>query len=301
MKSSIRNLFVALALVAGIHPAAATVLLSDNFDANVLDTSQWAINTSLSDIYGTPMVVVQNQRCEITARGYLNTVTNFDPAAPGGLLITGTWTFVNCAGGGNDSPWVVTRSSGVPSNYYVGSGEVTDGINFRTSIPYTPAPPNPFAIVGGGGTVVTGLNVVSNTLNLAQGDSANFTITDDGTNLTFALVKVGDSSQAAYATAVCTNRMAVNKISFYNREYSSDTAALDNVVVQTIPGGPPLTIAPAGNLSVLFWPASDTNYILQSVTNLNSTNWVTVTDAVPVIAFTVTNQLPGRFFRLQSQ
>jgi hypothetical protein len=40
------------------------------------------------------------------------------------------------------------------------------------------------------------------------------------------------------------------------------------------------------------------NYILQSATNLASTNWVTATDAVPVTAFTVTNGSPARFFRL---
>jgi hypothetical protein len=64
---------------------------------------------------------------------------------------------------------------------------------------------------------------------------------------------------------------------------------------------PTLRIAPIGNQSVLFWPASATNYFLQSTTNLASTNWITATDAVPVIAFTVTNTSPARFFRLQKQ
>ena len=62
---------------------------------------------------------------------------------------------------------------------------------------------------------------------------------------------------------------------------------------------PVLTIASVGNQSVLFWLASGTNYILQSTTNLASPNWVTASDAVPVIAFTVTNTAPARFFRLQ--
>lgn len=67
------------------------------------------------------------------------------------------------------------------------------------------------------------------------------------------------------------------------------------------PASPTLTIASVINQSVLFWPASATNYILQSVTNLNSTNWITVSDAVPVIAYTVTNNSTARFFRLQQQ
>ena len=61
---------------------------------------------------------------------------------------------------------------------------------------------------------------------------------------------------------------------------------------------PLLSIAAVGNQSVLFWPASATNYVLQSTTNLTSPNWVTASDAVPVMAFTVTNQSPARFFRL---
>ena len=62
--------------------------------------------------------------------------------------------------------------------------------------------------------------------------------------------------------------------------------------------GPQLNIAPFGNLSVLFYPAWATNYVLQSVTNLASTNWLTVTNGVPVIAVTVTNSSPASFFRL---
>jgi hypothetical protein len=64
---------------------------------------------------------------------------------------------------------------------------------------------------------------------------------------------------------------------------------------------PQLGSVASGNQSVIFWPATATNYILQSTTNLNSTNWTTVTDAVPVIAVTVTNNLPVRLFRLLKQ
>jgi hypothetical protein len=73
----------------------------------------------------------------------------------------------------------------------------------------------------------------------------------------------------------------------------------------TISPAPQLSIATAGNQNVLFYPAWATNYVLQSVTNLNSTNWLTVTNGVQVIgvtnvAVTVTNNLPASFFRLLS-
>lgn len=61
---------------------------------------------------------------------------------------------------------------------------------------------------------------------------------------------------------------------------------------------PQLNIATVGNQSVLFYPTWATGYVLQNVTNRASTNWLTVTDSVPVIAVTVTNNLPARFFRL---
>jgi formylglycine-generating enzyme required for sulfatase activity len=74
-------------------------------------------------------------------------------------------------------------------------------------------------------------------------------------------------------------------------------------VVHPILAQPTLGIAPAGNQTVLFWPTTFTNYVLQSTTNLASPNWGLVTDAVPVtvknaVTITVSNALPARFFRL---
>src|ERR1035438_4720096 len=60
-----------------------------------------------------------------------------------------------------------------------------------------------------------------------------------------------------------------------------------------------LGIAPAGRQSVLYWPVSTTNYVLQTVTNLTSTNWVTARTAFAVNAAQVTNAAPAGFFRLQ--
>ena len=61
---------------------------------------------------------------------------------------------------------------------------------------------------------------------------------------------------------------------------------------------PTLNIAPAGSQSLLYYPTSPTNYILQSATNPESPVWVTAADARPVTALTVSNSAPKRFFRL---
>src|ERR1022692_1672572 len=60
-----------------------------------------------------------------------------------------------------------------------------------------------------------------------------------------------------------------------------------------------LGIAPvAGGQSLLYWPVSTTNYMLQTTTNLASPNWVTASNAVAVNAVTVTNSAPAGYFRL---
>jgi hypothetical protein len=61
---------------------------------------------------------------------------------------------------------------------------------------------------------------------------------------------------------------------------------------------PWLNIVQAGNQAVLYWPASATNCVLQTTTNLASPNWVTVTNGVPIIGVTLTNSSSAAFFRL---
>jgi hypothetical protein len=60
-----------------------------------------------------------------------------------------------------------------------------------------------------------------------------------------------------------------------------------------------LNIAPAGNQTALFWPAWATNCVLESTTNLSSSNWTAVTNGTPIIGVTVTNSSPAQFFRLR--
>lgn len=60
-----------------------------------------------------------------------------------------------------------------------------------------------------------------------------------------------------------------------------------------------LGIVPApGEQSLLYWPVSTTNYVLQTITNLSSTNWVTTRTAYAVNTAVVTNDAPAAFFQL---
>jgi sulfatase modifying factor 1 len=62
-----------------------------------------------------------------------------------------------------------------------------------------------------------------------------------------------------------------------------------------------LGIAPAGGQSVIYWPTSTTNYVLQTTTNLATPNWVNASNAVTVNAVVVTNSAPSGYFRLLTQ
>jgi alpha-tubulin suppressor-like RCC1 family protein len=50
--------------------------------------------------------------------------------------------------------------------------------------------------------------------------------------------------------------------------------------------------------AAVFFPSVGTNYVLQMNTNLNTTNWVTVTNGVPINGMIITNPPANAFFRL---
>src|ERR1035438_5623484 len=58
-------------------------------------------------------------------------------------------------------------------------------------------------------------------------------------------------------------------------------------------------VAPAGQQSIIYWPNAPTNYVLQTITNLTSTNWVAARTAYTVNMAAVTNAASAGYFRLQ--
>jgi hypothetical protein len=65
------------------------------------------------------------------------------------------------------------------------------------------------------------------------------------------------------------------------------------------PTPPALGISPyGGNQTALFYPASGTNFVLQTTTNLADGPWVTVSNAAPLYGAFVTNAPGNAFFRL---
>jgi hypothetical protein len=78
---------------------------------------------------------------------------------------------------------------------------------------------------------------------------------------------------------------------------NSGSAVFQNIHILT---QPTLNIAENGNQSVLYWNAASPNFILQSSTNLTSTNWTAVTNGSFVTGVAVTNKSPASFYRLIS-
>ncbi len=63
---------------------------------------------------------------------------------------------------------------------------------------------------------------------------------------------------------------------------------------------PTLGIGTYGNQPAVYYPAqANGSYVLQMCTNLATGNWITITNATPIIGFTVSNAPGNAFFRLQ--
>jgi hypothetical protein len=230
---------IGLPAVFASQAAAVTSLLSDNFNDNSLNGALWTTNTALPQ--GSASVVETNQRIELNNRGYLNTVSSFAPGAQAedGLRITGTWTFNRS----DDFLQILTRSNGVvdPGNC---CGETQSGIEFFVGGSGVGGTMN---IQGKGGAAITGGNNFGN-LNPSAGETYNFEIRDNGTNLTFTLNQVGGSKQRT-VTAASVFAPGTNLVTFHNREFNNgvfETAFLDNVAITS-----PTSLAPAPGVPIL--------------------------------------------------
>lgn len=208
--------------------ALPLVLLEDDFDDNSIDVSKWNVVTA-----GIPQdpksSIEQNQQMEFEGRAHLNTVSPFSPTngAVGGLKITGRWEFVSA----DDMLQILTRTDGIPAG---GHGETANGIEF-----YAYGANETVTIQTRGGASISGLSgngVMPGNIN--AGDIFAFSITDDGSNLSFTFTRVSNPADTMTVTATSTYASAINLITFHNRE-SGRRSNLDNVAIEslTLSGG----------------------------------------------------------------
>lgn len=106
-----------------------------------------------------------------------------------------------------------------------------------------------------------------------------FTGGDDGSSPGFGLLQANDGN-------------------LYGTTAAGGADGFGTLYKLTITSPPPVNISSTGNQSALYWTGSYTNYLVQSTTNLASTNWVTVSNTTPIVGVTVSNTAPAQYFRL---
>jgi hypothetical protein len=230
-------------------------------------------NVEAFTVSSSPIVITVPATITVEAAGPSGAVVNFTTSATNS---TGVVLTTNVPASGSTFP-LGTNSVTVKAT----AGGVSTNATFTVIVQDTTPP------------VITllGANPLTNYVNTV--------FVDPGTTATD--IVSGDLISAILVTgAVNTNIVGSYTLTYTVSDSSGNIATTNRTVVIVTPP-PTLNVVSSGSQTALYWPASATNYLLQTTTNLVSTNWVTVTNATPIIGVTVTNNLPAAFFRLQAQ
>jgi hypothetical protein len=218
------------------------VVLSDDFNDGVLDTSLWKTETSSGSVTETDGHIV------IYDRGFLITQEEYSPHENDAIKITGQWTFADSYW--EDSMQVVTRSDGERGDRY---GEVANGLMFRTSSKTTHTnPDNALTFqekVNGEWGDAWIASVPIETQDIFVGDVFNFEFIDDGSHVSFSMTEIGGNGAELFIEADYDTEFEKNHLVFYNREFPY-TAYLDNVEISVLDEGgtePPPPVPPTEN------------------------------------------------------
>lgn len=96
--------------------------------------------------------------------------------------------------------------------------------------------------------------------------------------------------------------LIISGYTLYGMASLGGTGGDGTIFTLTLPGPPPVGIAPAGDQIVISWPASATNFMLQSATDLSAGSWSNITSGIVTAGtnrvFTNTPNGPAAFFRL---
>jgi len=217
--------------------AQAAVLQADNFNDNSFNTGTWKKFTPTVNSY-TGTVTEASQVCAIVNRGYLVTVSQWDPtnAGVGGLHLAGTWKFNQGSAGSPETLQILTRSTGTGTGS--GSQETSGGIEFRMRNADTVAA---IQSASGNGSQFTfsSPSTQVGTLAAAIGDTFAYDIWDFGDGkLAFSLTGIAGVNVGKTATLTATLATnlttSTNYITYHDRERANNTthgAILDDLVI----------------------------------------------------------------------
>lgn len=213
-------------------PVALGAGLRDDFNDNSLDAAKW--QTALP--FSGSGVTEENGRITLTMRGYLSTEKEFKPAAAVPLRVTGQF---NLADPGNFMQ-ILTRCDGFPvASAY---GETRNGIEFAAN-----SASKQLSIIRRVNGSATTLATVA--MPLAVNTAYNFAIQDNGSAVSLTVTDAADATKTAIITATDSTTFGVNRVTFHNRESSSDVSYLDNVIITGGPLAATINTALSGQLS----------------------------------------------------
>lgn len=233
--------------------------LADDFEDRNLDPAKFRTVIPTQDFLPNGLVAnsrVQeiNGRVEITDKAYLVTQQQFVPSPTSPLVISGEFTFIDPrsplpydALEDGEIATVLTRTPGTPDQAFFGEGT---GVFFRI---WAERPENTaaggttrrsFLQIGernAGETSIRSLASTSgNQLDLVQGDTVRFTITDNGTDVTLEAVELENGQPSTtsrdFVQAASTLTTGSNFVAFYNREVTvaqnSRILGLDDLTIR---------------------------------------------------------------------
>ncbi len=183
----------------------------------------------------------------------------------------------------------------------------TDGSNYTNLYSFTNG--------NDGANPMAGLALSGNTLygtayqGGSGGEGTAFSVKTDGSAFTvlhsFTPVSYSSYPNTNSDGAQLYSGLIISGYTLYGTASLGGTGGDGTIFTLTLPGPPPVGIAPAGDQIVISWPASATNFMLQSATDLSSRSWSNITSGIVTAGtncvFTNTPAGPAAFFRLQQQ
>jgi uncharacterized repeat protein (TIGR03803 family) len=284
----------------GNFPQAGVILSGSTLYGTARQSGAWgsgtifAVNTNSTGFTNLHSFAVLALNAESVS-------TNNEGALPqAGLVLSGTRLYGTAPSGGGSGNGTVFALNTDGSGFTV----LHSFSAFTNADNLTPGTNND------GGLPLAGLALSGNTLygttafGGSSGSGTLFAINTDGGGFTslysFSAPSDGGSSATNSDGISPYGGLVISGNALYGTTQGGGSFGNGTVFRFLLPPPPPaLSIASVSNQTVLFWPASATNYVLESTTNLASPNWVPATDAVPVNAVTVSNTLPARFFQLR--
>ena len=176
-------------------------------------SSDWTVVEGTAT-QGGDSVLIQDGNAEITNRELLRSASQFDPTATDPLHVTGRFTFQETG----DFFHVMTRAAGTGSSS--NDGLPLTGVEFKADLNGNLIALNSYD----NSATATGLTASGDAgIDLRIGAEYEFEVFDDGTNLKFSVVEIGNGENTASVTSTSSLNPTTNYVVVTNRHGVNET------------------------------------------------------------------------------